>query len=108
MPISVRFLLGRRFQINNAYFPTEGVEAGPGDVAALEELLGHLERRNVANCLCSSFAFPNRICQLTTNSIYVEIYPVPVAVVQVGVACAPIGVDGIGLHHLSGFQQADP
>ena len=79
MPISVRFLLGRRFQINNAYFPTEGVEAGPGDVAALEELLGHLERRNVANCLCSSFAFPNRIRQLTTNSIYVEIYPVPVA-----------------------------
>ena len=61
MPISVRFLLGRRFQINNAYVPTEGVEAGPGDVAALEELLGHLERRNVANYLCSSFVFPNRI-----------------------------------------------
>ena len=73
----------------------------------IRDSLGHLERRNVANCLCSSFAFPNRICQLTTNSIYVEIYPVPVAVVQVGIAGTLIGGDGVWFHHLGSFQQAD-
>ena len=40
----VRLLLGRRFQVHCACFPTEGVEAGPRDVAVLEEFLSHLER----------------------------------------------------------------
>ena len=38
-------LLGRRFQVHSACFPAEGMESGPGDVAVLEEFLGHLERR---------------------------------------------------------------
>ena len=41
----LRLLLGRHFQVHCTCLPAEGVEAGPGDIAVLEELLCHLERR---------------------------------------------------------------
>ena len=43
--LTVRLLPGRCFQVHRARFTAEGVEAGPGDVAVLEEILCHLERR---------------------------------------------------------------
>ena len=43
--LTIRLLLGRRFQVHIACFPTEGMESGPWDVAVLEELLCHLECR---------------------------------------------------------------
>ena len=43
--LTVRLLIGRIFQTHSARFTAEGMEAGPGDVAVLEEFLCHLECR---------------------------------------------------------------